>query len=338
MSIVKFVEPSVDTGTSENETRAKAVSSNHKKKLTSVDVVVPVYGCPEALPALVSRLETVLSALANSHRIIFVDDRCPKGSWDEVVRLKARHGTLTGIRLSRNFGQHNAITAGLANSTSDWIVVMDCDLQDPPEEIEKLADRIRPGVDIVFAKRRERKDGVLKTQSSRIFHRLLSALAGVKSDPSIGNFSIVSRKVIDAYLRYPERTRAFSILLRSLGFGVEYADIVSEERHSGTSSYTLRKLLVLSADIAISHSDKPLWIMIGFGFLVSVISLFFAGFQFIRWLVTDVSVAGWASLIVSVWFLGGMIIALIGIVGVYVAKTFDETKARPHYLIEEVIE
>ncbi|WP_189477511.1 glycosyltransferase family 2 protein [Halioglobus pacificus] len=306
--------------------------------LTSLDVVVPVYGCPEALPTLVHRLEKVLSEVASYFQIILVDDRCPKGSWEEIVNLKAGHTSLVGIRLSRNFGQHNAITAGLEHSTSDWVVVMDCDLQDPPEEIRKLADSVRDGdVDIVFAKRHQRKDGFLKRKSSRVFHGLLSALAGIESDPAIGNFSIASRKAINAYLRFPERTKAFSILLRSLGFDVSCVDIASEERHSGSSSYTLRKLLVLSADIAISHSDKPLWIMIGFGFFLSAISLIFAGYQFFRWLIADVSVEGWASLIVSIWFLGGMIIALVGIVGVYVAKTFDETKARPLYLVDKVL-
>lgn len=307
------------------------------QKKQSIDVVIPVYGCPEALEELMERLTKVLGEVSHQHKIILVDDRCPMNSWQYIVELRQRFDNMVGIRFSRNFGQHNAISAGLAHAKADWVVVMDCDLQDKPEEIVNLVKGTEQGAELVFAKRVSRKDSTFKKLGSKLFHQFLSYMTETKSDASIANFSIISRKVVDAFLLYPESTRAYPILVRSLGFIINDVPVESSERHSGTSSYTLKKLLKLAAEVSISFSDKPMWLMIYAGFWVAA-GTFIAGiYKFVDWIINGSEVAGWTSLILSIWFLGGVIISMLGLVGVYIAKTFDESKQRPIYIVDEII-
>ncbi len=311
---------------------------SEKVFLKSVDVVVPCYGCPQALPELAARLTATLTGLAQSFKIIMVDDRCPKNSWASITAVAAENPHVKGIRLAKNVGQHNAITAGVTHSTADWVVVMDCDLQDVPEELSKMVAALTEGTKIVFAQRIERKDGYFKQLGSRLFHKFLSYMADTQSDPSIANYSIVHRKVINAFLSYAETTRVYPILIKNLGFKTKYVPIETDVRHSGKSSYSLRRLLKLAADISISFSDKPMWLMIYFGFFVTCFSFLISIVQFARWLINGSGVPGWTSLILSVWFLGGVIMAMLGVLGVYLAKTFDETKRRPLFVVDETVD
>jgi glycosyltransferase involved in cell wall biosynthesis len=304
------------------------------KIMDKIAVVVPVYGCPESLEELCQRLIENLKKITSTYEILLVEDHCPKGSWQVVERICAAEPSVKGIRFSKNFGQHYAILAGMRNTQADYVVIMDCDLQDPPEEIPSLYAKAKEGYEKVLVKRVSRKHSILEKVTSFLFYRFLSYMTGTQQDASVGNFGIYSKKVVDEMSVLTERSRLLPVHSRWVGFTSEYLEIAHNERHSGTSSYTFGKRLALAVDIVLSFSDKPLWMVIKAGFTISLISFLYAMYVFFNWAFGEVRVDGWTSLIISVWLLGGMILATLGFVGVYVAKTFDETKNRPLFIID----
>ncbi|HMB63279.1 MAG TPA: glycosyltransferase family 2 protein, partial [Eudoraea sp.] len=240
-----------------------------------------------------------------------------------------------GIRLSRNFGQHYAITAGLEKAKGEWIVVMDCDLQDRPEEIPALFEKAQEGYDIVYARRLVRKDGLLKKMASKIFYRLFGYLTDSKQDPSIANFGIYHREVIRSILKMKDHVRYFPTMVQWVGFRSAKLNVDHSRREDGKSSYTWRKLLTLALDNVIAFSDKPLKLTIRLGFVISMISLCIGVFYLYRYLAGEIIVLGFTSLVISIWFLSGLIIFILGILGIYLGKTFDRVKDRPTFIIHE---
>lgn len=309
-----------------------------EKMTISVDisVVIPVYKCARCISELKSRLEVVLEPLVNDYEIIFIDDASPDDSWQEILHLTKTSSAVKGIRLSRNFGQHKAITAGLDIATGCRIIVMDCDLQDQPEEIALLYSKSMEGYDIVFARRHNRKDGFFKKLGSKLFYKLISYMTDTDLDPAIANFGIYHKKVIDAVRMMGENLRYFPAMVRWVGFTSIAIDVRHSERYLGESSYTLKKLVGLSVDVMVSFSDKPLKLMVYFGIGVSATSTLYALYILIRAITGDVKVEGWASVMVSLWFIGGILTIMTGIVGIYVGKVFDEVKKRHIYIVDEV--
>lgn len=304
---------------------------------TDIDlsIVTPVYDCRDELCKLVERASAALKGIAKTFEIILVNDGCLNASWEEILILAEKHHFVRGIKLSRNFGQHEAITAGLHEARGTWIVVMDCDLQDSPEEIPRLYQKALEGYDIVYAKRVTRQDSWIKRKRSHLFSAILGYMTDTKLDSSIANFGIYHKKVIDAVLSMGESLRFFPAMVRWVGFTSTKIDVEHFERPSGKSSYSLNQLFDLALNVVISFSDKPLRIMFQVGLIISVVSGISAFFIFLRAIITDNSVPGWGSMIVSLWFIGGVIIMMIGMVGVYVGKAFSETKNRPIYIIEK---
>jgi glycosyltransferase involved in cell wall biosynthesis len=235
-----------------------------------ISVVIPVYNCSECLDEITERIISVCKRLDVFTEIILVDDASPDNAWDKIRSLAAKDNRIKGIKLSRNFGQHQAISAGLNLAIGQWIVVMDCDLQDDPDEIEYLFNKAEEGYDIVFAQRKERKDGALKISSSFLFHKLLSFFTNQRSDSSVANFGIYSRKVIDAYNRLTEQNRSFPILIRWFGYSIAYVPVKHSKRTEGKSSYTYIKLVKFAAEIIITHSNKPLYLSIFIGIISSL--------------------------------------------------------------------
>ncbi|MBL7003829.1 MAG: glycosyltransferase family 2 protein [Gammaproteobacteria bacterium] len=305
--------------------------------MDKIAVVVPVYGCPESLEELCLRLVENLKKITNSYEILLVDDCCPKGSWQVIERICSSEPSVKGIKFSRNFGQHYAILAGMRNTDADYVIIMDCDLQDPPEEIPSLYAKVKEGYEKILVKRISRKHSILEKVTSYLFYRFLSYMTGTQQDSSVGNFGIYSKKVVAAMSGLTERSRLLPVHSRWVGFSSEYLEIAHNERHSGSSSYTFHKRIALAVDIILSFSDRPLWMVIKAGFTISLISFFYAAYIFFNWLFGEIKVDGWTSLIISVWLLAGVILATLGFVGVYVAKTFDETKNRPLFIIDEQI-
>ena len=298
-------------------------------------IITPVYGCKTSLFELFMRLKKTLDTLNVDFEIIMVNDGSPDGVWETIIELSQKDQRVKGINLSRNFGQHNAITAGLDHSKGEWVVVMDCDLQDQPEEIGKLYEKALEGYDYVLAKRKKRNDRWVKRLYSKIFNHILSYLSGSKNDASIANFGIFNRKVVQAINTLREKTRWFPSFVGWVGYKGTNIEVVHASRQNGNSSYSFRKLVNLALDVIILNSDKPLKLVVKFGFLISFSSLLFAIITLGRYFKGQVSVLGWTSLIISIWFLSGIIIFILGIIGLYLAKIYDHSKDRPLYIIKE---
>jgi len=312
-------------------------SRHSPEDLVEVSVVSPVYRAEGVVKKLVTELSSVLDPLGLSYEIILVEDASPDGSWDAIREIAAACPEIRAIKLSRNFGQHYAISAGLSRARGRRVVVMDCDLQDRPSEIPKMLAKADEGFDIVLARRVVRKDGWLKRTGSRMFYGVFGWLTGVKQDPAIANFGVYSDKVIAAINGMPETIRYFPTMVRWVGFLAATVDVDHAGRDAGQSSYNLRRLLNLALDICLAYSDKPLRIVVGTGFIVSLVGSAFAAYTLVLALRGEIAVLGYASLIVSVWILSGLIIFIMGVVGLYVGKAFEGIKGRPAFIVAEEI-
>jgi len=257
-----------------------------------ISIVSPVYKAPTILPELVERLRITLSKITDSFEIILVDDGCPLNSWEIIAELSNKHSFVRGIKFSRNFGQHYAITAGLDQAQGKWIVVMDCDLQDQPEEIQKLYDKAIVGNDCVLAARENRQDSFIKKIFSNAFYRILSELTGAKYDHRVANFGIYSEKVIQSINQFREPIRYFPGLVQYVGFKSETINIEHASRMEGKSSYNFKRLTNLALDIILAYSDKPLRTIIKLGLLISLLSFFYVGFSIWQWYTDQILVPG----------------------------------------------
>lgn len=303
-----------------------------------ISIIAPAYRCAECIPELCRRLKLALARINPNFEIILVNDSSPDRDWAVIQEEARADRRVKGINFSRNFGQHHAITAGIDHATGDWIVVMDCDLQDQPEEIEKLYRKaIDENNDIVFARRVERKDTLMKRLMSRSFNLLYNFLSNTRIDPTTGNFSISARRVMDNYRRLRESSRSHGLTLLWCGFKVGYADVDHAERFAGKTTYNLRRSVHLAIESISSQSNKPLRMSINFGFLMSGFSFLFALSIVFRKLMWNIPVSGWASMIVSLYFIGGLLMANMGVIGLYLGKVFDETKNRPIYIVRETL-
>lgn len=298
-----------------------------------ISVVSPVYKAEKIVDELVKRLIAALSTVTESFEIILVEDCGPDNSWDKIAENCKKYSNVKGIKLSKNFGQHHAITAGLDHAKGDWVVVMDCDLQDRPEEIPKLYKQAEKGFDIVFARRAERQDGFTKKLSSRIFYASFTYLSGMEQDGSVSNFGIYSRKAIDAVNLMREPIRVFTAMSRWVGFKTSYVDVVHDKRFEGTSSYNWGRLIDFAIDYSISYSQKPLKLTVKLGLIISLMSLLYVIYIAVMYMMGQIMRPGYTSLIVSIWLLSGLIIFTLGIIGLYVGKTYEGIKSRPIYIV-----
>ncbi len=303
-----------------------------------VSVVSPIYGCAGCLEELVQAIKSAIAPLGVSYEIILVDDASPDGSWSRIEEITRIETSVLGIRLSRNFGQHAAISAGLEASRGRWVVVMDCDLQDPPASIPDLyRAAIESDSEVIFARRMNRKDSTTKRLSSWGFFRLLTWLTGMPQDAREANFGIFKRNAIDAVVSMPERERSFPLLIKWSGFRRSSIDIEHAQRAEGKSSYTLKKLLTLATGIALGYSEKPLRIVALCGILCSAIALTFVTFAIVRWFEGDVQVAGFTTIIASIWLIGGLTLFSLGVVGLYIGQVFRNVQGRPAFIVAESI-
>ncbi len=300
-----------------------------------ISIVVPVYKAENCLDELYRRLVGVLETITQHFEIVLVEDCGGDRSWEIIARLAQQDTRVKGIQFSRNFGQHYGITAGLDHCAGDWVVVMDCDLQDRPEEIPRLYAKAQEGYDVVLARRGRRQDPLLKRFTSWLFYRVFSYLADIDYDGETGNFRIMSRKVVENFRLMREQLRFLGGLVQWLGFPTASVDVQHSERFEGKSSYTFAKLWKLAMEAIISYSDKPLRIAVKFGFLMASLAVCYGVYILYRALVYGSPVVGWSSLFVSLYFIGGIIISILGILGIYLGKVFDESKKRPLYVIKE---
>lgn len=304
--------------------------------MVEISVVVPVYGCRDSLRPLHQRLCAALRAITPSYEIVLVDDCDRQGSWEVIAQLARQDRAVRAFRLSRNFGQHAAITAGLAQCTGRWTVVMDCDLQDPPELIGELYRAAQAGNDVVFARRKGKRHSFFRRLAARAYFRLMRVLAAARLDGEFGSFSIVSRKVVDAFLRFQDQDRHYLFILNWLGFRTAVIEYEHAARHSGESSYSLGALARHALGGLFFQTTVLLRWIVYVGFWISCAGFLLALYYVYMYFAHSVY-PGFTSLAVLILLIGGFIIMSTGVTGLYIGKVFDQVKGRPLYVIDESV-
>ena len=298
-----------------------------------LSVVVPVYGCADCLVALHARLTDSVTQVTDRYEFVFVDDRSLDEGWSVLQRLASQDEHVRAFRLSRNFGQDAAITAGLSLATGEWVVVMDCDLQEAPEEIPRMWAAAGEGYDLVRTVRRGWRHSAFRRWSSRVYRRLT-----LETDvrPDYSNMSLLSRRVVDAFLRLRDRDREYTIAVDWLGFDSTQIEIEHHERHAGESGYTLRRLVQVALNGMFFRSTVLLRLVVLLGFVVALAGVMVAVIEIADYfLEPEKSVPGYTSLVVLLLLLAGFIIVSVGVVGLYVGRIFEQVKQRPLFLIDE---
>lgn len=306
-------------------------------KCTLLSIVSPVYRAENIVEELVKQVKKSISTITDNFEIILVNDASPDNSWSKITEECEKDIRVKGIDLSRNFGQHYAITAGLSYAKGEWVVLMDCDLQDRPDEIPNLYRKAQEGWEIVYARRMERQDGFFKKLSSKIFHSVYTYLSGIKTDSSIANFGIFHQKVISEYNKMKETARSFPSLVQFLGFKRTTLDVKHAERFDGKTTYTFSKLIRLTTDVILSNSNKPLKMTVKLGFFISFLSFLLALYNIFAHFAGVIKVEGFTTTVFSIWFVGGLMLFVMGIVGLYIGKIFDQVKDRQLFIVSKVI-
>jgi len=322
--------------TAENDLSFGRLASTQMVNAPELSIVSPVYRTGSMLRQLVKRVVDSIPSTVPSYEIILVDDGSGDDSWNTIRSLSKDVAGLKGLKLTRNFGQHAAIAAGLLASRGEWVIVMDSDLQDRPEFIPELLSRSGLGCPIVLARRIDRKDRWSRRVGSRLFYNILSRLSDIPASHAIANFGIYHRRVIDIILRMEESHRFFPMMVAWTGYPVTYVDCVHDGRGEGASGYDLKKLISLAIQTTLSYSDKPLRYIVKGGIAISFLSVVYAVIVLIRYFTGKIVVLGYTSIIVSIWFIGGLLLFTMGVVGLYVGRTFEQVKKRPSFIIQEV--
>jgi dolichol-phosphate mannosyltransferase len=303
--------------------------------MTHLSVVIPVYNESSLINELVKRVKTNIRLITEDFEIIVVDDGSQDDTWRSIENEAKSENRIKGLKFSRNFGHHYAITAGLYNSSGDWVVVMDGDLQDRPEVIPELYNKAQEGFDVVFVSRQNRPEKLYYRIAQKIFYWILRNLSGIDFDSRQANFSIISKKVVEAFKSFPERSRFYVSTIKWLGFKNSFILADHGVRHSGRPSYTFKKRLKLAADVILSFSERPLRWSIALGLLMSGFSILVVLWIIYTSLSTGFTSLGWASLISTIIFSTGIILVVNGVSSIYIGEIYKETKKRPLYIIEK---
>lgn len=306
--------------------------------MTHITAVVPVLNEEPNIPELVRRLKEGLGAVSEDFAVMIVDDGSKDGTWAALQKEAQDDPRVGGLRFSRNFGQHTAITAGLEAVDSDWTVVLDGDLQDRPEVIPELYHKAQEGYDCVFVERQDRPESKIYMAGQKLFYSVLRKLTDSAYDGTHGNFSIISRDVLTNYQSLSEGGRFYGGLVDWLGFSRASIKAKHGERFAGTPSYNILKRFKFAKEIVLSFSTRPLDLTLGIGLAVTASALLFGFIIFIRALFFGYATEGWASIMVSIYFLGGVQMVMIGMVGLYVGRISDEVKNRPGFIASEKID
>ena len=299
-------------------------------------IVIPVYNEDQLIPDLIERLQGVMHRLDGPAEVVLVDDGSRDASYAMMVAASEQDSRIKVLQLSRNFGHQAAITAGMDFASGRAVVVMDADLQDPPEVILEMARRWQEGYEIVYAIR-ERREGerVLKKATARLYYGLLRRLAEVDQHVDVGDFRLVDRKALDAFLRLRERNRYVRGMFCWIGFRQIAVPYTRATRQAGRSKYSLRKMLRLASDGIVGFSSAPLRLGIAVGMFMALGAVAYGAVAIALKLAGLPYVPGYASLLVTITFLSGIQLIVIGIIGLYLARVYDETRGRPLYLVRE---
>ncbi len=299
-------------------------------------IVVPVYNEELVVEESYKRLKQVMDSTNEPYELIFVNDGSRDKTAELVSSLCDRDKNVRLINFSRNFGHQTAITAGMDNSSGQAVVVIDADLQDPPEVILDMIAKWKEGYDVVYGQRLKRKgETFFKKITAKLFYRLLSSMTSVDIPVDTGDFRLIDRKVCDVMSSLTEKNRYVRGLVSWVGFKQTAVTYVRDERFAGETKYPLKKMLKFAMDGITTFSYKPLKISTYVGFLVSILSFIYLIVVLCLKLFTDTTVSGWASTLAVSLIFNGVILMMLGIIGEYIGRIYDETKNRPLYIIRE---
>lgn len=300
-------------------------------------VVIPIYNEQANLPELYRRLTTVMTNLNAHYEIILVNDGSTDDSLLLMRELNQKDSRVKIINLSRNFGHQIAISAGMDYTKGQAVIVMDGDLQDPPEVLPIFIEKWQEGWDVVYAVRKKRKENLFKRVAYAMFYRILHKISNIDIPLDSGDFSVIDRKIVNLLKSMPERNRFVRGIRTWVGFKQIGVDYERDRRFAGKPKYTFKRLVKLALDGVISFSYFPLQMARSLGFIVSGVSLVGAVLTLCQRLFTDTTVPGYATTVISILFLGGIQLITIGILGEYIGRIYDEVKQRPLYIFQELI-
>jgi glycosyltransferase involved in cell wall biosynthesis len=301
-----------------------------------ISVVSPVFGAEGIVPELVTRIISAVRPLG-SFEIVLVDDRSEDDGWREIVEQSRLHAEVRGIRLSRNSGQHTAIAAGLAEARGDYVVVMDCDLQDDPAEIPRLLAAARDGHDVVLTEHPLRRHGWFRNLGARCYLHLVELLTGDDSETvGRGSYSLLTRKVVDCYNEIGDTHAHYLLNLKYLGFDQAHIEVRHDERYAGASSYTFGRLVHHGVDGIVANSVRLLNLVVVAGLALVGLSAIGIVALIVNYFVRG-ALAGFTSLMVVLLLMTGAVVCSIGVVGIYVGSIFEQTRSRPRFFVDQRI-
>lgn len=303
--------------------------------MTEISIVAPIFNETDTISEFVNQVVSSVSQITKDYEIILVDDGSQDETWNKIEKEVILNKNIKAYRFSRNFGQHYAITAGLFKSTGTWIVVMDSDLQDRPEIISELYIKAKQGFDVVFVSRKNRPESYAYLLMQKLFYLILNLFSGIDFDNRQANFSIINRKVVEAFKQFPENARFYGSTIKWLGFRSTHIEARHGARFGGKPSYTIKSRLKLAGDIILAFSERPLKLAIYAGLIMSINSALVICWIFWGAINSNFEVLGWPSLLASIFLIGGVILVVLGIIGIYIGRIFTEVKNRPLYIISD---
>ncbi len=300
-----------------------------------LSIIIPIYNEQDNIPVLYNRLSKVAQSMSLSYELLFINDGSVDASLGMLIALSQSDSNVNYINLSRNFGHQIAVTAGIDNCKGDAVVIIDADLQDPPELIEDLYRKMQEGFEVVYARRRNRSgESILKKATAKIFYRILTKITTVKIPVDTGDFRILDRKVVNVLKNMPEQQKYLRGQIAWIGFNQTHIEYDRDERHAGHTGYTYSKMIRLALDGITSFSNLPLKFATIAGFVVSGITFLVALYALYARFISKDYVPGWTSLIIAVLFIGGVQLITIGIIGEYMSRVSANVRNRPLYIID----
>jgi dolichol-phosphate mannosyltransferase len=307
--------------------------------MIKASIISPVYNSERIVKELVKRISESITLITPNYEIVLVEDGSSDESWEAIESECKKNQLVKGIKLSRNFGQHYAISAGIKYASGDILIIIDCDLQDDPKYFNELVDGYNKGYDIVYTIRKQRNFSFFKNVTAKCFYQVFNYLVdnkSLKGSEMVGSYSLISRKVADSFNKIYDYRRHYLMILRWLGFRHTFVEVEHTERFEGKSSYNIVKLISHALDGIVSNSNKVLKITAVSGLVLSITSFIIALVIIISYIISPFQ-AGWASLSVLILFFSGLIIMSIGICGIYIGKIFEQTKKRPLYIVSKAV-
>jgi dolichol-phosphate mannosyltransferase len=304
--------------------------------MPTLSIIIPIYNEEGNIPVLYERLSKVMKDLGESYELVFINDGSRDNSLALVMELAQKDEAVKYLDFSRNFGHQIGVTAGIDAAKGDAMVIIDADLQDPPELILEMFEKYKEGFEVVYAKRRKRKgETIFKKLTARLFYRTLAKITTLDIPLDTGDFRLIDRKVADVLKKMPEQNKYIRGQIAWIGFRQTYVEYDRDSRHAGETGYTLRKMLKFALDGITGFSDFPLRLATIAGFVVSGIAFLLMIYALISRFIWQDYEPGWTSLILSVLFIGGIQLITIGIIGEYINRISTNVRNRPLYVVRE---